>query len=356
MADFDHKAKERLMSVGLATGVDYADPKTGEVEVLDYFEDGHIITVGARGVILRDTKKDVGKKASGDSLGQVDRMESVLPYHLPLVDVRFIPVPREFFGIGAPEVLTDDQQYIDIIRSARLDNIDLVINKLFKVRINSDVDPDTIFSAPGNIIPVTNMDDIDTFDIPDVTQSSYQEEQQTKGSAEDAIGEPSAARGLEPLRRSTATAVVKLQEASMTRFDTLLKIMEFTAIRAIGQKAIQIIHEYMTPQQYARIVNPQTPEEQGSIEQFFSMSREEVINQVDVVPVGSSITSQKEVRSQQIMQAQGLLMQLQPQITMQNNPPFTVNMLEVAKMSLEDLDIRNVDENTAGTSTSTSGS
>lgn len=344
VADFDHKLKERLMSVGLATGVDYADPKTGECEILDYFEGGHIITVGARGVILRDTKKDVGKKASGDMFGKPDKMDSVLPYNMPLVDVRFIPVPREFYGIGCPEVLTDDQQYIDIIRSARLDNIDLVINKLFKVRINSDIDPDTIYAAPGNIIPVTNLDDIEEFKMNDIMGSAYQEEQSVRGSAEDAIGEPREARGLAPERRSTATQVVRLQEAAMTRFDTLLKIMEFTAIRSVGQKVIQIIHEYMTPQQYARIVNPKTPEEMGSIEQFFSLDREELIKQVDVVPVGSSITSQREVRSQQIMQAQQLLMQLQPQITMQNNPPFTVNMFEVAKMSLEDLDIRNIDE------------
>lgn len=344
VADFDHKLKERLMSIGLATGVDYADPKTGEVEVLDYFEDGHIITVGARGVVLRDTRKDVGKRASASSFGEVDKMESVLPYHLPLVDVRFIQVPREFFGIGAPEVLSDDQHYIDLLRSARLDNIDLVINKLFKVRINSDIDPDTIFSAPGNIIPVTNMDDIDTFDIPDITQSAYQEHESVKAAAEDAIGEQSYARGVEPVRRETATGITRLQEATMTRFDTVLKTMEFTAIRGIGQKIVSIIHEYMTPQQYARIVNPKTPEEMGSIEQFFSLDKEEVMHQLDVVPVGSSITSQRDVRSQQIMQAQQLLMQLQPQITMQNTPPFTVNMLEVAKMSLEDLDIRNVDE------------
>lgn len=344
VADFDHKVKERLMSIGLATGVDYADPKTGEVEILDYFEGGHIITVGARGVVLRDTKRDIGKRASSSAFGEVDKIDSVLPYHLPLVDIRLIPVPREFYGIGAPEVLSDDQHYIDLLRSARLDNLDLVINKLFKVRINSDIDPDTIFSAPGNIIPVTNMDDIDEFRVTDVTGSAYQEEEAVKTNANDAIGEHPYARGEPPVRRETATGITRLQEATMTRFDTVLKIMEFTAIRSIGQKVIQIIHEYMTPQQYARIVNPRSAEEQGSIEQFFSLDKEELMKQVDVVPIGSSITSQKEVRSQQIMQAQQLLMGLQPQMTQMNNPPFTVNLLEVAKMSLEDLDIRNIDE------------
>jgi hypothetical protein len=129
----------------------------------------------------------------------------------------------------------------------------------------------------------------------------------------------------------------------MTRFDTILKIAEFTAVRALGQNALLIVHEYMDPQQFARIVNPKTPEEEGAIEQFFSLDKDELMKQVDIVPVGSSITSQREVRTQQIMQAQQLLMQMQ-QMGQVNQPPFTVNMLEVAKMSLDDLDIKNVND------------
>ena len=127
----------------------------------------------------------------------------------------------------------------------------------------------------------------------------------------------------------------------MTRFDTILKLTEFTAIRALGQKGIQIVHEYMDAQQFARIVNPTTPEEEGAIEQFFSLEQDELMKQIDIVPVGSSITSQREVRTQQIMQAQQLLMQMQ-QLGQTNDPPFKVNLMEVAKMSLDDLDIKNV--------------
>ena len=80
---------------------------------------------------------------------------TALPYNIPIVDVKCVPVPREFFGIGVPEVLEDDQEYIDILRSQRLDNLDLILNKMFKVRIGSDTDPDMIYSAPGGIIPVS---------------------------------------------------------------------------------------------------------------------------------------------------------------------------------------------------------
>ena len=45
----------------------------------------------------------------------------------------------------------------------------------------------------------------------------------------------------------------------------------------------------------------------------------------------------------EIMQAQQLLMQM-AQVGPQSSPPFNVNMLEVAKLALEDLDIKNMDE------------
>jgi hypothetical protein len=343
VADFDHKTKDRLSQVGLLTGVDYADPETGEVEVLDYYSEGEIITIGARGVVLRNTKEDAQKRATMDYMGNPSSIKSVLPYDLPIVDMRLIPVPREFFGIGAPEVLEEDQHYIDTLRSQRLDNLDLILNKLFKVKIHSDIDPDMVYSAPGNMIPVTNSDDIEEFPISDVTGGSYTEQEQTMARAEDAIGEQGRSRGEPPVRRETATTTVRLQEAGMTRFDTILKIAEFTAVRALGQNALLIVHEYMDPQQFARIVNPKTPEEEGAIEQFFSLDKDELMKQVDIVPVGSSITSQREVRTQQIMQAQQLLMQMQ-QMGQVNQPPFTVNMLEVAKMSLDDLDIKNVND------------
>jgi hypothetical protein len=99
----------------------------------------------------------------------------------------------------------------------------------------------------------------------------------------------------------------------------------------------------MDPQQFARIVNPKSPEEEGAIEQFFSLDKDELMRQIDILPVGSSITSQREVRTQQIMQAQQILMQMQ-QLGQVNQPPFNVNMLEVAKMSLEDLDIKNIND------------
>lgn len=337
VADFDHKVKDRLSEVGLQTGVDYSDPVTGEVEILDYFEEGNIITVGARKVLLRDTKKNIGKKASGDYFGEATEVRSALPYHLPLVDVKCVPVPREFFGIGVPEVLEDDQLYLDLLRSQRLDNLDLLINKLFKVRIGSDTDPDMIYSAPGGIIPVTNMDDLDEFQISDVTGSSYKEQEVVVGRANDAIGQYGYGRGEQPARRETATGIVKLQEAAQNRDDLYNKLYEFTGIRPLGKKVVQIIREYMTQDQYERIIGEP---DAG----FYQYTQEELFQALDVVPQGTSITANKETRAQQVGEATDVLIGVDPMRAQNNNPPFAINLKKVLEEKLGVLDIKSKDD------------
>jgi len=119
-----------------------------------------------------------------------------------------------------------------------------------------------------------------------------------------------------------------------------VKLLEFTAVRPLGKKVIQIVREYMSPEQYQRILGDKE-KDAG----FFRYSQEELFKAFDVVPVGSSITANKEVRSQQIQQAQGLLMGIDPQKSM-NNPiqPYVVNDYEANRISLEDLDVKNVDD------------
>jgi hypothetical protein len=94
----------------------------------------------------------------------------------------------------------------------------------------------------------------------------------------------------------------------------------------------------MTQEQYERIIGEP---DAG----FYKYSQKELFQALDVVPQGSSITANKETRSQQIEKAVGLLQNVDPQMAM-NNPvqPYVVNMYEANKMSLEDLDVKNVDD------------
>ena len=64
----------------------------------------------------------------------------------------------------------------------------------------------------------------------------------------------------------------------------------------------------------------------------------------DVIPVGSSVTANKELRIQQVQQAQDMLMNIPPDVGQQNKTPFTIDLYEVIKMGLDTLEISNVEE------------
>ena len=338
VAEWDDPVQNRLSEIGKSSEVNYADPKTGRIEILDYFEEGHIITVGARKVVLRDTRREKGSRATKDAMGEATKKQSVLPYDLPLIDLRFVPVPREFFGIGIPEILEDDQETIDLLRSQRLDNLDLAINKLFKLRINSDTDPDSIFAAPGGIIPVTDMSDLEEFKISDVTASAYTEADATKRNAEDSVGEWGYGRGETPTHRETATGITKLQEANLIRFDLALKIHEFSAVRSLGKKGIQMIHEYMAQSDYEDLIGE---DDAG----FYKYSMDDLLEMINIVPVGSAVTANKDTRSAQIQSMHQALSAKTPDITMKNQPTaYVVDQYEVDMTMLDDLDIMNKEE------------
>ena len=82
------------------------------IENIHYFSGGHVITFADRKTIIRDSNKDP---------------ETPYPYNMPVVQYKYMPVPLEFYAMGIPEVLESLQEDKNLIRSARRDNIDLVI-------------------------------------------------------------------------------------------------------------------------------------------------------------------------------------------------------------------------------------
>ncbi len=321
-AHIDDKVKERLGDIGFTSFDQYYDPITNRVEILDYFEDGHVITVGARKTILRDSR---------------EKGDPVLPYHLPVIDIRLVEVPGEFFGIGFPEILKDDQEYINLLRSGRLDNLDIIINKLFKYRPTSTTSLSTIVSYPGARMPVDDMGDIQEFPMSDISGSIYEEEDRIRMTAQDSVGEQDLARGINNQNERTATGIMALQQATMTRFDVHVKTFEFSAVRQFGKKEAQIVRQFMPQAQYEQIIGEK---DAG----FYKMSLEDIFDLYDILPVGSSVTANRELRVQQVQQAQDMLFNLPPEVAQQNVTPFNIDLYEVAKLGLDSLEIKNSEE------------
>ena len=291
-----------------------------DIEVLHYFSGGHVISLGDRKVILRNSNG--GKKP--------------FPYDMPLVQYKFMPVPLEFFAMGVPEVLEALQEDKNLIRSARRDNIDLCINKILKAKSGADINFDLIKYYAGAIWPLENLTDIEELDQKDVTQSSYQEEAMRASDMENALSLFGYARGQTPQHSEQPTTVMKLQQASLNRLDLAVKLAEFTTLQNIAARIIMLTRRFMDPKDYEAIVG-------GKDAGFFRMSEEDIRRFYYFTPMGSSVTNIKEVRLQQITGALQTALQIPPELRMNNVVPYQLNLYEAEKELYEAVDVRNPD-------------
>ncbi len=301
----------------------YAD--TEDVEVIHYMSGGHIITFANRKVILRDTTIP---NADGT-------FTQPYPYAMPVVQYKYVALPGEFFGMGIPEILEVLAEDKNLVRSARRDNIDLCINKILLTKDGSDPNYDLMRFFPGAIWP-DMMDKVDTFDIPDVTQSSYAEEEMIGKDMENALSLFGYARGMTPEHSEQPTTVMKLQQAALNRVDVNIKLAEYTVLQEIARKVVMLDRMYMKKEDYEAIL--------GEPDAGFYMLPIEYINRCYTIkPVGSSVTNIKEIRQQQIQFALQTLMGMPPQLMQANIKPFTVDYYELMKEALDVADIKTID-------------
>ena len=293
----------------------------GDVEILDYFSGGHILTIGNRKALLRDSNKDQQKP---------------YPYDMPVIQYKFMPVPLEFYAMGVPEVLEALQEDKNLIRSARRDNIDLVINKVLKVKSGADINFDLIKYYAGAMWPLENLSDIEPLEMTDVTSSSYNEETMRASDMENALSLFGYARGMTPTRAEQPTTVMKLQQASMNRLDLAIKLAEFTTLQNLARRIVMLNRRYMKQETYEAIIGEQ---DMG----FYKLSEEDIGRFFYFKPMGSSVTNIKEVRQQQVQTVLQTAMAIPPEMRMNNVQPYTLNMYEAEKEMYDAVDMQNVD-------------
>jgi len=327
--------KSLLEEIGMT---DYR-PDDTDIEVIHYISGGHIITLANRKTVIRNSNEQAQEMTTQASeAGQMvdPRMLQPFPYNMPIVQYKYMPVPMEFYGMGIPEVLEVLQEDKNLIRSARRDNIDLVIQKIIKARSGADINFDLIKHYPGAIWPMENLSDLEPWETTDVTASSYNEEAMREHDMENALSLFGYARGMTPQHSEQPTTVMKLQQASLNRLDLSIKLAEFGVLQNIATRIILLTRRFMKQETYEAIVGDQ---DAG----FYRITEEDIRRFYHFKPIGSSVTNIKEIRQTQIQAALQLVGAIPPEIMMANVEPFTVNYYEAYKTALDALDIKNAD-------------
>lgn len=102
-------------------------------------------------------------------------------------------VPGQSIGIGALQPIHDLHKAYNLVRNQRFDNVNLVINRMWKMKQGAGIDPRKLVSKPGHVITLKDMDAVEPLQTPDVTGSSFKEAQELDVDMQTATGTISTA-------------------------------------------------------------------------------------------------------------------------------------------------------------------
>ncbi len=274
----------------LGWGSPSAGKRTKPIEVLEYSGmydlngDGKevycILTIANKKVLLRKQKFPYDH---GESL---------------FIKINYISVANEFYGIGIPERILCLQDELNDVRNQRMDNVNLILNKMFAIDKNADVNTKDFVSRPGGFIRGAGNPSewFKELDLKDVTNSAYKEEGIIKDDAQDATGSYEYAYGASPARQETATGIIRLQSAASKRFAIIARIMEYEGIKKIIKKMYQLDLQFIKKSRVIRIVGKEG-------DSWLDVTPEDIKGNFDFIPTGMSGLADKEAQINQIIQA-----------------------------------------------------
>lgn len=177
---------------------------------------------------------------------------------LPIVYGVDYPYPGELYGMGEIEPLDRIQRAINAVLNQRLDNVQLTLRTMWKVRKNAGVDMHTLISAPGNIVTTEDMNAVEALQTPDVTGPTFVQTMNYLTSAiENGSGITDYTTGLagsNGVANKTATGTRLIQSEANAQFKLKLQLLNHMVIQRIVNQWKDLRIQYTTEEQELRIV------------------------------------------------------------------------------------------------------
>lgn len=174
--------------------------------------------------------------------------DSVLVRYEPINFIpaeKFVPieVPNQGVGKGIVEPIKQLQDAYNLTRNQRFENISLIINKMWKLKQGSGIDPRKLMSVAGNTIVMREMDALEPIDFPDISQSAFAEANALNTEIQGINGtidttQDSSNNGFTNL----ATGQKIRWNEFNTRFKTIKQNLE-EALGRLGQKMLMVVAE-----------------------------------------------------------------------------------------------------------------
>lgn len=236
--------------------------------------------------------------------------------------VLFPDVRPSWFGVGVGKIGMPTQDRLNKLVNQRLDNVDLVLNKMgFYNGNDPQLNPKRLqTSKPGKWIKVSDtVSSVRWMDTPDVTASSYKEEELAKADFRESVGASSALQPADNVsdQHRTALGIQLLQGAAGMRFQPVLTKIEEDYIAQAADMFFQNAKQFMSVPEWVEIMG------EGAT-QMIQVTPEQIQRKVKFIPTGISETASKETQISQLLRYK--------EIT-QNDP--TINRTELNRRIAE---------------------
>lgn len=219
----------------------------------------------------------------------------------PLIRSVLFPVPMEWFGIGLIEPVIPLQHELNTVRRQRLDNVNLILNRMWKVNTLADVDLDTLVSSPNGVVLTDDMAAVEALVTPDVTQSSYADATTIQSDIEN-VTAPRSIQGSPENGRlgRTARGAQLIITQALEKFGTAARLTEETAIKRMLEMWKQLNDQFIdddetlrNPRLYGGLFDP-------------DITVEDIRSQVRFRLTGSSELIDKEGKINQLISFFGI--------------------------------------------------
>jgi hypothetical protein len=176
---------------------------------------------------------------------------------VPLVKVNFCKVPLEWYGIGLIEPILSLQNETNMVRRQRLDNVNLLINQMYKVlATDTSVDVDKLTSTPSGVVLVDDMNNVQPITRGDVTNTAYQDAQAIQQDIFNATVPASLTGNIDDMQgnnKGVGLGVAKVAVSqAMEKFATAAKAIENKGVKHVLRLFYMLDLQYLVNSQVIR--------------------------------------------------------------------------------------------------------
>ncbi|MFP4661948.1 MAG: hypothetical protein ACLFPF_07155 [Halanaerobiales bacterium] len=314
--------EERLSAVGLTgeSGLDVFSSlgkdeinKNSEFELLHYWEDNrHCITVNRQKVVY-----------DGPSPYWRHRKK-------PFIAASYDRLPNEFYGLSAVQIISDLQHEENTIHNQRTDNVNFILNKMWKVRRGADIDESELVSRPHGVVHVDRLEDVDEFRMTDVAASSFNTQNIISTVMENALATPPVMQGAPSRGDQTATETLKQTNNAGMRFDVKLTLFKDMGLHRLLMLMDMNNQQFIDGERLVRLgINESV--------QWRSINPGDLQGEFDYKPASASLdpAANKQARREQLTHMM--------QFLLQTGVPF-VNYHKLIEEWLKSFDLENAEK------------